>query len=439
MGQRYERVLIPTDFSEWAFASVRRCPEIPGVREVLLLHVTSALKTPTGSRDNDAADPEEEMIRGRLEKEGKFLQDQGLSVTIRIEPSRGPDIARTILKAADATAPDLILIGARGAGRIREAFLGSVSHDVLRHAPCDVLIMHPLARKNGAGDSACPLLFSSILCPVDLSKVSEETIKSLQELDGRAAVRLIHVIARAESVAQLNAARARAEERLEKLRRGLEKDRIASSATVRMGDPVLLSVVEAERSDASVVLISRFGRFDYMKNIPVGKTAEAIALRSARPVLIRNVFIPLTISVRELSPEEFPLAEGIWEHYHQQKADAEIDRIFALFVEGVIAGVARCRRHPDGVEVDGVFVLEEFRDRGYARRIMQELVRERGHEVLYMHSTLELVSFYKSLGFIPIPENDLPQTIRERFAFAQGNMAGADVSPMKREPSRQPA
>ncbi|MCX6699483.1 MAG: hypothetical protein NTV68_06085 [Methanomicrobiales archaeon] len=38
-----------------------------------------------------------------------------------------------------------------------------------------------------------------------------------------------------------------------------------------------------------------------------------------------------------------------------------------------------------------------------------------GYEELYMHPTLQLISFYKTFGFVPIPEDQLPRMIRERF------------------------
>jgi nucleotide-binding universal stress UspA family protein len=440
MAKGYERVLIPTDFSPWAAASVERCPEIPGVKEVVLLHITPPrvqgnTGPATGGAKGNNDDLKTQKIRTQLEQDGQFLTGQGLSVSVIVEPSDGPAIARTILNVADRCGAHLILIGARGAGLLRETLLGSVSHDVLRNAKRDILIMHPRSRNSvpGGNATACPLLFSAILCPVDLSRVSEETIRHVAELDRHSRFILFHAIPRAESVAELNLMRARATERLQALQKDIGGSGGSSEILVRMGDPVLLSVTEAERSNASLILLSRYGRFDYMKNIPIGGTAETIALRSSRPVLIRNQKIDLAITVRELSADEFALAEKVWEKYHSQKADAGTDRIYALFVEGVIAGVARCRRHTDGYEVDGVFVDPEFRDRGYARRLMQELLREQGHLPLYMHAVLGLVSFYKSFGFSPIPETELPDTIRERFSFAQGNMEGSDVCPMKRE------
>ena len=47
--------------------------------------------------------------------------------------------------------------------------------------------------------------------------------------------------------------------------------------------------------------------------------------------------------------------------------------------------------------------------------MVQALIDTCGHEVLYMHSTLQLISFYKTFCFVPIPEDPLPQMIRDRF------------------------
>ena len=143
------------------------------------------------------------------------------------------------------------------------------------------------------------------------------------------------------------------------------------------------------------------------------------------------------VDVRELSPAELVRAEReIWVHYHQQTADQINDRLFAAFAGSKLIGVARCSRHPDGLEVDAVYVLDEYRRHGFARSVMILLVEECGrHETLYMHSKIELVDFYGSLGFYPMAECDLPKTIRDRFGFCMGNLKGIDVCPMKRDPT----
>jgi len=139
------------------------------------------------------------------------------------------------------------------------------------------------------------------------------------------------------------------------------------------------------------------------------------------------------VEIRELKKEEFADAEKVWYHYRQQKADLERDRIFGSFVNGQLVGVARCKRHSDGVEVDGVFVLEGFRNRGLAAGMLRALIAGCGAETLYMHSTLDLVSYYLQFGFMPISEIELPPTIKERMVFCFGDMPACGVSPMMRK------
>jgi len=140
------------------------------------------------------------------------------------------------------------------------------------------------------------------------------------------------------------------------------------------------------------------------------------------------------ITVRELTSAEFPVAEAVWVDYHHTKGDPRTDRIFAAFLNGQAVSLARHKRHPDGFEVDGVFTPVSQRGHGYANAAVWGLVEACGHHTLYMHSVRNLTGFYSHYGFVPIDERELPPTIRERFAWAQGEMEGANLAPMKRDP-----
>jgi len=140
-------------------------------------------------------------------------------------------------------------------------------------------------------------------------------------------------------------------------------------------------------------------------------------------------------TVRELVSLEFSLAEALWTDYHNTKGDSKTDRIFAAFYGGQAISVARCKRHTDGFEVDGVFTPVSQRGHGYANAAVWGLVEATGKDTLYMHSVWDLTKFYGNFGFVPINEKELPPTIRERFAWAQGEMEGANVRPMRRDPT----
>ena len=141
------------------------------------------------------------------------------------------------------------------------------------------------------------------------------------------------------------------------------------------------------------------------------------------------------VIVKELIASEFSLAETLWIDYHNTKGDAKTDRIFAAFYNGEAVSIARCKRHVDGFEVDGVFTPVSQRGHGYANAAVWGLVEACGEDTLYMHSVWNLTKFYGNFGFGPIDEKELPPTIRERFAWAQGEMEGANVRPMRRDPT----
>lgn len=138
------------------------------------------------------------------------------------------------------------------------------------------------------------------------------------------------------------------------------------------------------------------------------------------------------VEVRELNHGEFPLAENLWKEYRGQKNDMPEERVFGVFENRILAATARCTRHPDGLEMDCVFASEKYRGKGYARLAVQALIDACGREQIFIHSTIVLIPFYKTFGFVPIPEEQLPRTIRERFLFCFGEMAGCNVCPMTR-------
>lgn len=148
---------------------------------------------------------------------------------------------------------------------------------------------------------------------------------------------------------------------------------------------------------------------------------------------------PAGLLVKELSSAEFPIAEAVWVDYHQMMGEPRTDRVFAAFLNGQVVSLARCRRHPDGLEVDGVFTPVIHRGHGYAHSVVSALVEACGRDLLFMYAVRDLTGFYARYGFVRIDEHQLPPTIRERYAWAQGEMEGANVCPMRRDPPGSPA
>jgi len=422
----FKRVLVATDFSYHADRVLECIGEIPGMEEIVLAHVI-------GGDPHEAPDAEVE-----LKKKAALLLAPGIPVRPLLVEEKAGDIAGTIARTAVQERASLIVLGAKGTNLLRTLVLGSVSKGVIAAGTTDVLVLHfkgEDAPDPSAMESFCQNIFFRILCPVDFSRPTEDGMAFLVGLPLVHEVILLHVL---PDSARNNGPKAPEYIsvlcHLEALkeRSGFPAGRVRT--LIRYGDPATETAACARDLDVSLVLVSRYGQKDYATSIPLGKTAAGVAERSGRSVYIRYPLIHLEVVTRELSGTEFHHAEKVWLGYHQQKADPATDRVFAVFVEGEPAAVARCRRHPDGLEVDGIFVPDEYRNRGYARLAVQALISACGNEALYMHSTLALVRFYGSFGFVPIPEAELPDSIRARFGFAEGNLAGANAAPMMRRP-----
>jgi nucleotide-binding universal stress UspA family protein len=70
-----------------------------------------------------------------LAREAGF-EAEGLAVAENVEVT----IAETILRVALERDSEMILVGIEGRGRLGEVILGSTSRDIIRHAPCPVVV-----------------------------------------------------------------------------------------------------------------------------------------------------------------------------------------------------------------------------------------------------------------------------------------------------------
>jgi nucleotide-binding universal stress UspA family protein len=99
------------------------------------------LTTLAGSeRIHDAVDPTLNLgdLRARLAVAERVAASAGVATEV-VETAGNP--AEEIIRAAEASDCDLVVLGAYGRGAIQRFLLGSVSDRVVRHAPCPVLVV----------------------------------------------------------------------------------------------------------------------------------------------------------------------------------------------------------------------------------------------------------------------------------------------------------
>lgn len=138
-------VLFPTDFSENADHAFTYLEHLvaSGARRVTLLHVQDRTRI-----DPHLAHRLEEfnaIDRGRLTELRERLTKAG-DAAVEIGLDYGSP-ASEIVDLAGKRDVHLIVMGSQGRGFIQEAFLGSVSHHVARHASAPVLLI-PALRKH---------------------------------------------------------------------------------------------------------------------------------------------------------------------------------------------------------------------------------------------------------------------------------------------------
>ncbi|MCG7854737.1 MAG: universal stress protein, partial [Methanoregulaceae archaeon] len=282
-----EKILLPTDFSDYARMTARLVSGIPGAREVILLHVLDGENASSRAwlGGQETASPREYAERSLREDEEQ-LKLAGIPVRVELITSDGRDPVAVILGLAHREAVDLIMIGARGKGLVEDLLLGSVSSGILRHATTNVLLVrHPSAwsrvkselLRAGKGERS---LFSRVLFPVDFSKPCDEGFAFLLALRGIDEIILLHVITRADTRQDLEDAIRNSYQELQSLWNSFDDGQTRVTIMIRFGKPAEMIGELAEKEKATIIFMPRFGASDFIRSLPIGSTAQEVAKRT---------------------------------------------------------------------------------------------------------------------------------------------------------------
>lgn len=99
--------------------------------------------------------------------------------------------------------------------------------------------------------------------------------------------------------------------------------------------------------------------------------------------------------LHQLNPEEFLVAED---------------------VDGAVIGCGRLRPYPAFCEIASLAVGESARTRGLGRAIVAGLL-DRYPGTVHLMCEDRLVDFFKSFGFRPVPQEDMPQGLRPKWQY----------------------
>ncbi|HZJ63789.1 MAG TPA: universal stress protein [Kofleriaceae bacterium] len=184
---------------------------------------------------------------------------------------------------------DAIVMGTHGRSGIARVFLGSVTEQVIRHAPCSVLAI----REKGS-----TLPFPNILCPIDFSDDSRHAIGRAAELAalGATGIKLMHVIEPALSYNELSmgenhlaALDHRATHELVRWASDLgKKVSVPVTTAIDIGRPgaQILAALDADPS-IDLVIMGSHGRTG-IKRVLLGSVAEKVLRHASCPVWIER-------------------------------------------------------------------------------------------------------------------------------------------------------
>ena len=308
----FEKVLIPTDFSRYNRKMLECIAELPGTKEVVLLHVLDVSNPKLLEKSGWSYDAVISEAFLRLNEQAEVLT--GIAGTgskapiqvksvlkVIVEPMSGADgvnlkppeprtdadfiyggnVGDAIQKTASEVNASLIIMGAQGKGMLEGMLLGSVSTEVLRQGETNLLIIrHRILEKGKEADfeKFCPNIFSRVLVTTDLSPAAEDAINLAKGLEGTNEVLLAHVISKEEEFD-------RAAEELNRIRQDMEQPGRTATVHILKGKPADQILQLAKKQDVSLLIFSSQGK-GWIEQMRLGSTSLDVARRSDRPVLV---------------------------------------------------------------------------------------------------------------------------------------------------------
>jgi nucleotide-binding universal stress UspA family protein len=235
-----------------------------------------------------------QALRNEMDQRMKAMitEAQGEREGILRIHSRGAAPGPVIVEYAFNQRIDLIVMGTHGRRGVRRMLLGSVSTEVIRSAPCEVLTVHedrPVVEPNN--DAA------TLLVPVDLSPTTTPLLKRAKAL-GRilgATLDVVHVVESLSLPAWgvdthslnewLPSRMAGVRATLKQLADDALGDEIAYNLFVEEGNPARAILARAESPSIKLVILAPRGS-GWLDHLPLGSVTDRVITTTDCPVFL---------------------------------------------------------------------------------------------------------------------------------------------------------
>ena len=184
------KIILAVDGSEQSYEATRGLTGLASAEELTVLTIVSVPGLSYPTIGTGLAKDLSMQVEKAMREEGEELLERVVSL---LPSNPGPvkkvlqlgDPAECIIKVAKEHEADLIVLGARGLGKIQEQMFGSVSHRVMTHAPCSTLIVKDSLRK-----------IENLFVPLANQEGSDAILKFFERKPFRSPVRVtvMHVV-----------------------------------------------------------------------------------------------------------------------------------------------------------------------------------------------------------------------------------------------------
>ncbi len=284
------RILLAVDGSEESYQAARALTHLSRA-EAILLHTLDVPRPAYPKITPEVAAEIYKMVEQQMREEGeRLLGHLAAALPLHIGPvTRQLEIGRPtdlILSVAQDKQVDLIVLGTRGVGPMKELALGSVSHRVLSHAHCPVMAVKQHMRQ-----------LQHVLLPVQSDEDAEAAIRFLARKPFRESmeVTVLTAVSFAPPPWPADAAVAQAMKAnvldsakyfVEDVASKLPTDAYRAKGVAVIGTPARAIMDEVGKVSPDLIVMGSRGRHGVARLV-LGSVSHAVLHQAACPVLIR--------------------------------------------------------------------------------------------------------------------------------------------------------